>query len=72
MRYYVAEVQNSQSFRRATAIEAKDLTAAKRLASRRRVYIGTVLVLGTAVDADGFITDAIARKVGGKWVRVED
>ena len=70
MKYYVAEVQNIGSKREAAAIEAKDIAAAKRTASRQQVFEGTVLEIGTMVDGNGFLTDCIFFKVNGKWEKV--
>lgn len=67
MKYYVAEVQNIGSRREAVAIEAADIAAAKRSASRQQAFDGTVLELGTTVDGNGFLTDIICRKVNGEW-----
>lgn len=41
--YIVTELQNAQSLRKGTRIEAANLTAAKCKASRMRVFKGTVL-----------------------------
>ena len=41
--YYFAEVGNPNSYCQATKIEAENLTAAKRMASRRQVFLGTWL-----------------------------
>lgn len=67
MKYYVAEVQNIGSKRAASAIEAADIAAAKRAASRQQAFQGTVIEIGTSVDGNGFLTDMICRKVNGKW-----
>lgn len=67
MKFYVAEVQNVNSVREAEEISAKDLTEAKRKASRGQAFYGTVLVIGTEIDENGFITDPMVYKESGKW-----
>lgn len=67
MKFYVAEVQNVNSVREAEEISAKDLTEAKRKASRGQAFCGTVLVIGTEIDENGFITDLLVYKENGKW-----
>ena len=44
--YYFAEVGNPNSYRQAEKIEAENLTAAKRMASRRQVFLDTCLKIG--------------------------
>ena len=68
MIYYVAEVAGLHSFAKAERIVAKNLTSAKRSASRYQMFLGTVLYLGKAVNSSGFIIEPIAVKKGGKWV----
>lgn len=67
MKFYVAEVQKVNSVREAEEISAKDLTEAKRKASRGQAFCGTVLVIGTEINEDGFITDPMVYKESGKW-----
>ena len=64
MRYYVMEVQNVGAFAKAEAFEAKSCASAKRAASRKQVFQGTVLYLGTEVDSNGFVRNPIAVKEG--------
>ena len=47
MKYIMTEKQNTQSDREGVQIEAKTLTAAKRIATYNQVFSGTVLVLET-------------------------
>lgn len=61
MKFIVKEVQNTKSKRDGVEIEAKDLTAAKRAATRMQQFQGTALLIA---DAKGF---ALAFKEGGKW-----
>jgi hypothetical protein len=65
--YYIAELQNKNSYRKAEQITAKDLTSAKRIAGRGQFFQGTVMEIGLSVDNNGFITTPIARKINGKW-----
>lgn len=71
MRYYVMEVQNAGALAIAEVFEAKSLASAKRTASRKQVFQGTVLYLGTEVDSNGFVRNPIAIKEGKEWSEVE-
>ena len=64
--YYFAEVGNINSYRQAEKIEAENLTAAKRLASRRQVFLDTCLKIGWGLDSNGFISKVLAIKEPGK------
>ena len=64
--YYFAELQNAGSYRQAEKLKATSLRAAKREASMRQVFQGTVLEIGNSVNEDGFILNPIARKEDGK------
>lgn len=64
--YYFAELQNAGSYRKAEKLKATSLRAAKREASMRQVFQGTVLEIGNSVNTDGFILNPIARKEDGK------
>ena len=65
--YYFAEFQNAGSYRQAEKLKATSLRAAKREASMRQVFQGTVLEIGNSVNTDGFILNPIARKSGPTW-----
>ena len=69
--YYIAELQNANSYREATKIEAQNLTQAKRAASRMQCFYGTILEIGLSVNESGFILNPISRKINNKWVDVE-
>ena len=72
--YYCAEMPAGNAYCKADEkFEAKTLTQAKRHATRRQVFQGTALVLGTAVDETGIIPRAsvVAYKEGGKWYNYE-
>lgn len=61
--YYVAETTSSlPRCRKAEPLKARNLTAAKREASRKAAFWGTVLTIGTAVDSDGFLLNPVARR----------
>lgn len=70
--YYVAELLNRGSYRKAEKIKAKNLTSAKRTASRNQLYQGTTLVIFFGIDDDGFGEGELCRKETGygksnKW-----
>ena len=65
--FYIAEMQNPQSYREAEKVFAKDLASAKALASKAQCFQGTTMVIGREIDDNGFITDVICTKVNGKW-----
>lgn len=70
--YYFAEFQNAGSYRQAEKLKATSLRAAKREASMRQAFYGTVLEIGCEVNEDGFILNPVARKeVGKQWKDVE-
>ena len=60
-KYIVREIQNAQSKREGTEIEAIDLSSAKRKATRGQFYEGTVLRIETE---NGTV---LAVKENGKW-----
>lgn len=66
--YYFSEVGNPSSYRQAEKIEAENLTAAKRMASRRQVFLDTCLKIGWGLDSNGFINGVLAiKEPGKKW-----
>jgi hypothetical protein len=67
MKFYVAELQNKGSFRRAEEIEAASLASAKRKASRMQSFYGTVLKIGDVIDDRGFIANPLSCKIDGTW-----
>lgn len=68
MTYYFSEVGNLNSYRQAEKIEAENLTAAKRMASRRQMFLGTYLKIGWGLDSNGFINELLAiKEPGKKW-----
>lgn len=67
MTYYVAEVNSINSYRKAEKIEAKNLAAAKRVASKMQAFYDTVLYIGETVNDEGFIVHPVACKSNGRW-----
>lgn len=66
--YYFSEVGNPSSYRQAEKIEAENLTAAKRMASHRQVFLGTWLKIGWGLDSNGFINEVLSiKKPDKKW-----
>ena len=66
--YYFSEVSNPNSYRQAEKIEAENLTAAKRMVSRRQVFLETWLKIGWGLDSNGFINEVLAiKEPGKKW-----
>lgn len=66
--YYFNEVGNSNSYCQATKIEAENLTAAKRMASHRQVFLDTCLKIGWGLDSNGLINEVLAiKEPGKKW-----
>lgn len=65
--FYIAELQNPFSYRKAEAIQAKDLASAKRKASKMQCFYGTVMAISDEINEDGFILNAICKKINGKW-----
>jgi len=61
--YIFRELQNANSFCQGEKIKTSTLTSAKRVATRRQVFCGTVLTIETEGG------DVLARKsAAGKWV----
>lgn len=58
--FTISELQNVNSTRKGYTVEAKDLAAAKRIASKKQFFQGTVLEIS---DAKG----RLAVKENGKW-----
>lgn len=59
--------ENNNGYSHAEPLKAKNLTAAKREASRKQVFQGTRLVLGDSLDGS-YINHVISVKDrGGKW-----
>ena len=59
--YIITEKQNLNSVRNGAKFQAKDLTAAKRIATREKMFSGTVVT----VEQNGRL---LAYRENGKWV----
>lgn len=59
--YIITELQNANSHRKGEAVEAKDLTAAKRKASSMQMFQGTVMEIAYENGA------IVSVKEDGKW-----
>lgn len=73
--YYVAELQNINSYREADEIKANNLSEAMKIAIKMQVFQGTVMCVGEDVDDNGFIVgrywrrkDRQGRTGAGGWV----
>ena len=64
--YTMRELECLHSYRQGEQIKAKSLAGAKRAASKRQFFVGTVLVLENAQG------ERIAYKKGGKWTDIQD
>ena len=62
MIYIITELQNAQSHRKGEAVEAANLTAAKRKASRMQMFKGTVMQIAAE---NGSI---LSRKERCSWI----
>ena len=60
--YIITELQNAQSHRKGDAIEAANLTAAKRKASGMQMFKGTVLEIAAENGS------VLSRKKEGRWI----
>ncbi len=58
--YTITEKQNLNSVRQGAEFQAKDLTAAKRIASREKMFKGTVMT----IEQNGRL---VAYKEAGAW-----
>ena len=72
MTYYFAELSDKNSYRIAEKLSANTLTAAKREASRKSVFQGTVLEIGGEINNQEFILNPICQKINGKWVKLDN
>lgn len=59
--YIITELQNANSYRKGKSVEAKDIAAAKRKASRMQMFQGTVMEIAYENGA------VVSVKEGGKW-----
>lgn len=68
--YYFTETNHVNAFATAEVLKAETLSAAKREASRRQCFQGSILKIGTAnsLNAEGLLIDEISVKKGKKWI----
>ena len=66
MKYRISELENAQSYAKGDVIEANTLSAAKRTASRRQMFQGTVLEITNERHV------RLAIKVDGEWIDCDD
>ena len=69
--YYFSESSSINAIAQGEMLKATNLSDAKREASRRQCFQGTVLKIGTiySLNANGLLVDEIASKEDGKkWV----
>ena len=69
MAYYMCESLNSFKSRKAEPLKARNLASAKREASRKQAFEGTVLFIGTSLN-NGFLESAEVAKFGKAWIDV--
>ena len=60
--YIITELQNAQSRREGEAIEAANLTAAKRKAAGMQMFKGTIMEVAAENGA------VLSRKQDGRWI----
>ena len=68
--YYFTETNHVNAFATAEVLKAETLSAAKREASRRQCFQGSILKIGTvnSLNAEGLLIDEISVKKGKKWI----
>lgn len=60
--YIIREVQNVNDYREGYTVEAKSLRAAKMIASKRKAFFNTILLIEGAKHGG-----LIAKKINGRW-----
>lgn len=67
--YYMCECENLNSFKECEQLRAKTLKSAKIEASKKQVFSGTILKIGTSVNRNGFLINdsIICYKEDNKW-----
>jgi len=69
--YYITETQNGNSVRQAESITCKNISSAKRQATKAQYYFGTVLKIYASSGHNGYGEGLISTKHTGfanKWV----
>lgn len=72
--YYMVETLNNCGFRcrKAVKLESDNLRKARKEATEKQFFEGTVLYVGTGIDKIGFMTDAEIMCKNGKWERCRE
>lgn len=72
--YYMVETLNNCGYRcrKAVKLQADSLRAARKEATGKQFFEGTVLYIGTTVDRIGFLTDAELVFQNGKWQKCRE
>lgn len=69
--YYYTETDSLHSFAKAKPLKAKDLTAAKREATKNQMFLSTTLKIGIEEDigrGDLLVDHVAYKEYGKKWV----
>ena len=72
--YYMVETLANCGYRcrKAVKLESDNLRAARKEATGKQFFEGTILYIGTTVDNIGFLTDAEVVFQNGKWTRCRE
>ena len=74
MCYYMVETLRNCGYRcrKAVKLQADNLRAARKEATKKQFFEGTVLYIGTTVDRIGFLTDAEVVYQNNKWQKCRE
>jgi len=70
MEYYTTEKSDQNAIRTWELCNAKTLAAAKRIATKRQCFLGTIVAVAVKHDADDNGYEQVAYKREGSWVDV--
>ncbi len=72
--FYMVETLNNCGFgcRRAVKLGSDTLRAARKEATKKQFFQGTILYIGTEIDRIGFLTDAEIVYQNGKWQKCRE
>ena len=72
--YYMVETLANCGYRcrKAVKLESNSLRAARKEATGKQFFEGTILYIGTEIDKIGFMTDAEVMCKNGKWTRCRE
>lgn len=67
--YYYIETLPKCGYKSREAVQLKSntLISAKREATRKQLFKNTILFIGTEINSDGFLINAIALKENNTW-----